>query len=126
VRPASSGNTSSRSCRGTLPIGPLKLPAELKGIGQFGVPVRLGEVPVNPGDWAFADADGVLFLSAGHLPAVFDRAEQSRQREELLTAEIRAGAALGDLLDIKTFLQKHADDPAADFNAHLAERGRAI
>ena len=113
-------------CRGTLPIGPLKLPAELKGLGESGIAVTLGEVTVNPGDWVFGDADGVVFFPADRLPAVFEQAEESLAREEALTAELRGGAALGDLLDIEGFLRKRAADPKADFNAHLAERGRAI
>ena len=113
-------------CRGTLPIGPLKLPADLKGVGEADVAVMLGEVAVSPGDWVFGDADGVVFFPADRLPAVFEQAEESWEREEALTAELRAGAALGDLLDIEGFLQKRAADPTADFNAHLAERGRAI
>jgi 4-hydroxy-4-methyl-2-oxoglutarate aldolase len=113
-------------CRGALPVGPLKLPAELKGVGQSSVEVTLGDARVTPGDWAFGDADGAIFLGADHLPAVFEQAEQSWEREEALTAEIRAGAALGDLLGIEAFLAKRAEDPAADFNAHLAELGRAI
>jgi regulator of RNase E activity RraA len=114
------------TCRGLLPVGPLKLPAELKGIGQSGVEVTLGEAHVKPGDWVFGDADGIFFVAAEHLPAVFEQAETSWQREEALTAEIQAGAALGDLLGIEAFLAKRAEDPDADFNAHLAELGRAI
>lgn len=113
-------------CRGLLPIGPLKLPADLKGTGVSGGEVTLGEAAVQPGDWAFGDADGVIFMAAEHLPAVFEQAEQSYEREEALTAEIQAGAALGDLLGIEAFLEKRAADPKADFNAHLAELGRAI
>jgi len=28
--------------------------------GQAGVPVRIGGVPVRPGDWLYADADGIV------------------------------------------------------------------
>jgi 4-hydroxy-4-methyl-2-oxoglutarate aldolase len=113
-------------CRGTVPIGPLKLPADLKGTGERGVTLALGDARVSPGDWAFADADGVIFLAAADLPAVYEQAERSWEREEALAAEIRAGAALGDLLGIDDFLAARESDPGADFNAHLAARGRAI
>lgn len=113
-------------CRGTLPLGPLKLPATLKGIGQSNVVVTLGGARVSPGDWVFGDADGVIFLAPAYLSVVFEWAERSSQREEALAAEIRAGAALGDLLGVEAFLEKRAHDPVADFNAHLADLGRAI
>jgi regulator of RNase E activity RraA len=113
-------------CRGLLPVGPLKLPADLKGIGQRDVEVNVGEAVVKPGDWAFGDADGIIFIAAEHLPAVYEWADRSWEREEALTERIQAGEALGDLLDVEAFLTKRAEDPAADFNAHLAEQGHAI
>lgn len=113
-------------CRGLLPVGPLKLPAEVKGVGQIGVGLTLGEAQVKAGDWLFGDADGVIVIAAEDLPATFEQAAQSYEREEALTAELQAGAALGDLLGIEDFLAKRAADPDADFNAHLAELGRAI
>lgn len=112
--------------RGALPVGPLKLPAELKGLGEINVALTLGEARLEPGDWAFADADGVIFVPAEHLPALYAQAEVSWQREEALAAEIKGGAALGDLLGIEDFLQARAADPNADFNQHLARLGRAI
>jgi 4-hydroxy-4-methyl-2-oxoglutarate aldolase len=113
-------------CRGLLPIGPLKLAPELKGIGQIGVDVKLGDAAVKPGDWAFADADGVIFLSPEGLPTAFERAAILLEREKALAAEIRAGTSLGDIFGLEAFLEKRAEDPAADFNAHLAALGRAI
>lgn len=112
--------------QGFYPVGPLKLPAELKGIGKINVNLSLGEALASPGDWAFGDVDGVLLLAASHLPAVFEWAEKSWQSEEMMAAEIRAGRPLGDLLAIESFLEKRQKDPHADFNLHLAELGRAI
>lgn len=39
------------------PMPPAKL-----GAGQRDVPVRLQGVPVRPGDWVYADADGIVVL----------------------------------------------------------------
>lgn len=111
--------------RGTLPIGPLKIPADLKGIGQINVEVYMGDVAIQPGDWVFGDADGVILLSDTDLEVVFKRAETSQQREDQLMAEIRAGVALGDLFKLEDFLEKRAKDPSASFNQHLADLGRA-
>lgn len=113
-------------CHGVLPVGPLKLSPDLKSAGQANVEVQLGQATINPGDWAFGDADGVLFLAEADLENVFEQAETSWKREEALAEAIRSGEALGDLLDIDAFLDKRKQDPQADFNQHLAELGRAI
>jgi regulator of ribonuclease activity A len=49
----------------TLDIGVRALAASPRrpikaGIGDHGVRVFIGGVPVNPGDWIYADADGIL------------------------------------------------------------------
>ncbi len=40
---------------GSMPVPPRKL-----GSGQCDVPVRIQGVPVRPGEWLYADADGIL------------------------------------------------------------------
>jgi len=111
--------------RGTLPIGPLKISADLKGIGLINSPVQLGEVTVQPGDWVFGDADGVIVLDADDLDAVFTRAKISQEREEQLMAEIRAGTPLGELFQLEDFLEKRAKDPSTTWRQHLTDLGRA-
>jgi len=41
-----------------LALMPLR--TEKRGEGQAGVPVRIQGVPVRPGDWLYADADGIV------------------------------------------------------------------
>ena len=112
--------------RGILPVGPLKLPPRLKGIGRIDVPVKVGQVRVTPGDWLFGDRDGIIILAAEDLAQVFAWAEKSWKREVALAAEIRSGNALGELLQIEAFLAKRETDENADFNEHLLAAGRAI
>ena len=107
-------------------MGPLKLPDEVKGIGQRDVALRLGEATVHPGDWVFADADGVIFIAADHLPALYEQAEQLLEREENLIANIERGTSLSEMVALESFLEKRAKDPSADFNAHLAEHDQTI
>ena len=38
------------------------MPPAKRGAGQRDVPVRLQGVPVRPGDWVYADADGIVVL----------------------------------------------------------------
>ena len=113
-------------CRGVNTIGPLKLSLDLKGIGSIGLDLTLGDTTVKPGDWAFGDADGVIFIEDVDLAAVFEWAETSYRSEEALAAQIRSGIPLGELLGIESFLEKRASNPEADFNQHIAELGGAI
>ena len=113
-------------CRGAYPVGPLKLPDELKDIGQRDVILRLGEATVHPGDWVFADGDGVIFVAAGHLPALYEQAEQLLEREENLVANMKKGTSLSEMVALESFLKKRDEDPKADFNAHLAEHDQTI
>jgi hypothetical protein len=48
------------------------------------------------------------------------------QREEALAAEVTSGTAPADAFGLDLFLATRAEDPRADFNAHLAEINRAI
>ena len=113
-------------CKGAYPIGPLKLPQELKAIGNIGLDLMLGNTTIKSGDWAFGDADGAIFLGNLDLLEVFEWAEKSYQREESLAAQIRSGVSLGELLDLENFLEKRASNPKADFNEHIAKLGQAI
>lgn len=113
-------------CRGTYPVGPLKLPDELKDNGQRDVELTLGEAKVHPGDWVFADVDGVIFIAAGHLPALYEQSEQLLEREENLIANIKKGTSLSEMVALESFLEKRTKDPTADFNAHLAEHDQTI
>ena len=113
-------------CKGVHPVGPLKLPKNLKGIGNIGLELTLGDTTVRSGDWAFGDADGIIFIGSSDLPLVFGWAERSYRSEEALAAQIRSGVSLGELLGIETFLEKRASDPQADFGQHISELGQAI
>lgn len=113
-------------CQGYLPVGPLKLPRRLKGIGTLDTPVLLGDATIQPGQWAFGDADGLIFLEAATLPTVYEQADLTLQRERVLVNAMHTGQSLGTLLDIETFLAKREHNPEADFNQHLARLGRAI
>jgi regulator of RNase E activity RraA len=113
-------------CRGLYPVGPLKLPAELKSHGEIDVEVKVGDAIAYTGDWAFADADGVVFLAKKDLEVTFEWAEKSWRREEALAAEIKGGRALGDIFEIERFLEARNRDPQVNFNQHLAALRKAI
>lgn len=112
--------------RGRIPVGPLKLKPEQKGIGELGRAVQLGDVTVAPGQWVVGDDDGLIILDASDLPAVLSQAEETLRREEDLVSRLRSGKALGDLFGIESFVERRKVDPKADFNAHVAAQGDAI
>jgi 4-hydroxy-4-methyl-2-oxoglutarate aldolase len=113
-------------CRGATPLGPLKMPAELKGIGETNVQIAFDEAIIQPGDWVFGDADGVLFVSVEHLAAVFEQAAIAESREEQLVAQMREGQTLADIFNLEAFLAQRTQDPSADFNVHLSNIGGAL
>lgn len=113
-------------CRGSYPVGPLKVPADARGIGSVGDPVEVAGATVSPGMWIFGDADGLIVLQASDLGTVFDRAAIAWEREQALASEITAGTPLGDAFELEAFLTQRRADPGADFGAHLARLNRAI
>lgn len=114
------------ACRGTYPVGPLKVPDAERGEGRVGEPIEIGGVSVEPGMWAFGDDDGVIFVGADDLDSVFGAAQIALDKEEALAAEIGSGAALGDVFGLDAFLAKRRENPELSFNDHLERIGRAI
>jgi regulator of RNase E activity RraA len=64
-------------------------------LAATGVPVMLGDVRVEPGDWLLGDADGVVVIAAAHAPEVLETAAAIEAAE----ARIRERAAAGERLD---------------------------
>ncbi len=112
--------------RGRIPVGPLKLATEAKGIGRFDEAVTVGGVTVEPGMWAVADLDGVVFVHASDLDTIVAEAEVSLDRERHVLAQLRAGESLSHQMDVEAFLSDRSRDPEASFNDHLARVRKAI
>ncbi|MTD57046.1 RraA family protein [Amycolatopsis pithecellobii] len=72
-----------------------------------GEPVRLGGITVSPGDWIVADRSGVVAIPAGDVERVTAKAEALARREALMTADIRAGRPVTEVLghDYETMLR---------------------
>ena len=113
-------------CRGSYPVGPLKVAPETRGIGTVGEPVSIGGATVVQGAWVFGDADGLVILDADSLPAVFKAVEAAWEQEEALADEISSGVSLAEAFDLDSFLAKRSEDPRADFGTHIAQLNRAI
>ena len=50
---------------GIRALAPIPLPTDRRNEGQRDVPVQIRGVWVRPGDWLYADADGMVVMAAG-------------------------------------------------------------
>jgi regulator of RNase E activity RraA len=62
------------------------------------VPISCGGVPVKPGDWVFADDDGVVVIPESVLETVLEVAEAIERRDREVAARVAGGERLVDLL----------------------------
>lgn len=58
------------------------------------VPVEIAGIAVNPGDWIFADENGVVVIAPEHLQAVIERAENVNATEIDIVRAIESGESL--------------------------------
>ncbi len=77
-------------------------PVDSKGRGRvmaYDVPVRCGEVLVNPGELVMADADGVVVIPPEIESEVKRLAAEKVQKEDTSRKELRAGRTLREVFD---------------------------
>lgn len=68
--------------------------------GSVGLPVTVGEVPVEAGDWVVGDVDGVVVVPGGSLATVIAAAQARTTKEATLFEHLRAGRTTIDLLSL--------------------------
>ncbi len=66
---------------------------------DYGVPTKVGEVPVSPGDVVFGDRDGVLIVPARLVNEVFERAMEKVHSENLVREAFRKGMSAVEAYD---------------------------
>jgi 4-hydroxy-4-methyl-2-oxoglutarate aldolase len=77
-------------------------PVDSKGRGlviDYNVPVRCGEVLVNPGDLIFADFDGIVAVPAGMVEETLRLAAEKVSRENNTRRELMEGAYLTEVYE---------------------------
>ena len=77
-------------------------PLDSKGraiVIAYDVPVRCGEVLVNPGDIVFADFDGIVVVPTALEKEVFRKAKEKVNKENLSRKELLAGKSLREVYD---------------------------
>ncbi len=70
--------------------------------------VRVGEIPVSPGDYVVADASAVVFVPQGEILRVLDAAETIVAREEAMAQALREGKPISQVMgaNYETMLKK--------------------
>ena len=65
---------------------------------ETGGPVVIGEVTVEPGDYAVADSSGVAFIRAADVEEVLKAAEAIAAREAAMTRDVEAGQPVSQVM----------------------------
>jgi regulator of RNase E activity RraA len=63
-----------------------------------GCPVVIGDVTVEPGDYALADSSGVAFIKAAEIERVLEAAEAIAAREAAMTKDVEAGQPVSQVM----------------------------
>lgn len=78
-----------------------------KGVGMIGVPLKIGETSVRPGDWIIGDDDGVICVPKEQAVEIANRALDVVEREMREHAEIdEKGLTLGHIAELKRWEQQ--------------------
>ena len=72
------------------------------------VPITVGDVTVNPGDFVVADASAVVFIAHADAERVLDAAETIAERERAMVAALREGTPISQVMgrNYETMLKK--------------------
>jgi regulator of RNase E activity RraA len=65
---------------------------------DFNIPVSIGRVSVSPGDIAFADGSGIVFLPGARAEEVVNEAESMAAREAAMTRDVQAGKSVVEVM----------------------------
>jgi 3-hexulose-6-phosphate synthase/6-phospho-3-hexuloisomerase len=77
-----------------------------KGVGLMGVPLRIGETSIKPGDWIVGDDDGVVVVPAERAVEIANRALSTLERENREIAEIQRGSTLAEVGELLRWEQQ--------------------
>jgi 4-hydroxy-4-methyl-2-oxoglutarate aldolase len=68
--------------------------------GWMNVPVCVGDVTVNPGDFIVGDEDGVVVIAAADIETVINRAAELEGRHLLRDSRLRAGESIASVMEL--------------------------
>lgn len=79
----------------------LALPGATKrGAGATRVPVEVGDVTVDPGDWVVADGDGAVVIPGAAFDEIVTAGRAKLEAERIMFERLRAGATTLELLGL--------------------------
>lgn len=97
-------------------IAPLRFPAfsrlvmpnagEPKGFGEIGIPIRIGQMTIETGDWLVGDDDGVVVLPQKIAVEYANRAMDVLERENRIREEIKSGKTLATVTELLRWEKK--------------------
>jgi 3-hexulose-6-phosphate synthase/6-phospho-3-hexuloisomerase len=97
-------------------IAALKFPAfsrlvmpnagEPKGFGEIGIPVTVGNMRVEPGDWLLGDDDGVVVLPRAIAVEYANRSMDVLEKENRIREEIKEGSTLSKVTELLRWEKK--------------------
>ena len=79
---------------------------EPKGFGEIGVPIRIGGLSVETGDWLLGDDDGVTVLPRRLAVEYANRAMDVLEKENRIREEIKEGKTLAQVMDLLRWEKK--------------------
>jgi 4-hydroxy-4-methyl-2-oxoglutarate aldolase len=82
-------------CKGVVPNV-----ASISGYGDVNVPIQCGGVAVSPGDVVVVDGNGVVVVPMAQAAVILEQAECLLATEHLLQEKIKAGATIGELINV--------------------------
>ncbi len=98
---------------------------EPKGLGEINIPVKLGGVTVEPGDWIVADESGVVRIPKAKLVETANRAMDVLEHENRLREEIRRKATLGSVAELHRWEKRISEGGPGPEAAPPAKPARA-
>lgn len=79
---------------------------EPKGFGEIGVPVTVGNMRVEPGDWLLGDDDGVVVLPQAMAVEYANRSMDVLEKENRIREEIKEGSTLSKVTELLRWEKK--------------------
>jgi 3-hexulose-6-phosphate synthase/6-phospho-3-hexuloisomerase len=79
---------------------------EPKGFGEIGVPVTVGNMRVEPGDWLLGDDDGVVVLPKAIAVEYANRSMDVLEKENRIREEIKEGSTLSEVTELLRWEKK--------------------
>lgn len=108
---------------GSYPAGPTKLRRRPEEALQS---ARFGDATVVKGDFAVADDDGAVFVSAKNASPVLREAKAIARKERRQADEVRTGSTLRAQFQFHEYLERRRLEPDLTFREHLRRIGGEI